>query len=282
MEYITILTSTAPFAKNGHVFLTAADGETIKIGIKQVQLEQDTAKTTQQPPDDMLIDFNRVGQPLIEIITLPQIHSPEVAAACVKKIQDILQSVNAVTTGMEMGGLRADVNVSVQRIAEKGEHSYSGIKGLGQRTEIKNLSSFAAIKDAVIAERDRQIQVLQDGGQIQGETRGWTIGSTETRMLRGKEGEVDYRYMPDPDIPPLLLGQDLIDHLKQNLPMLPDERVAYLIENYGIGSKDAKAMVALDQGLRLDYLAEVVSLLKQVGHDPQEVGRTVSNWYVES
>lgn len=285
MEDISILTSEAPFAKTGHVILTGsdeipeADGESVKIGIKQVQLEQDTAKTIQQPPDDMLIDFNRVGQPLIEIITLPQIHSPQTAAACVRKIQEILQSVNAVTTGMEMGGLRADVNVSVRRISDIGEHSYSVVKGLGQRTEIKNLSSFAAIQDAIIAERNRQIQVIQSGGQIQGETRGWMIGNSETRKLRGKEGEVDYRYMPDPDIPPLFLSQELVDHLRKNLPMLPDEQTAYLTTNYGIGPKDAKTLVALDQGLRLDYLAEIVGLLNQAGLKSQEVGRTVSNWY---
>lgn len=169
-------------------------------------MEQDTAKTIQQPPDTMLLDFNRVGHPLVEIITLPEIHNPQTAAACVRKIQSILQAVNAVTTGMEMGGLRADVNVSVRRRdAEIGPHAYHGITGLGQRTEIKNLSSFKAVEDAIIAERDRQIDVLERGGSIEGETRGWTLGSKETKKLRGKEGEVDYRYMPDPDLPPIFI-----------------------------------------------------------------------------
>lgn len=144
-----------------------------------------------------MLDFNRVGHPLIEIITLPAIHHPRTAAACVKKIQSILQSVGAVTTGMEMGGLRADVNVSV---------SPGGSDALGQRTEIKNLSSFKAVEDAIIAERDRQIAVLESGGSVDGETRGWTLGGSETKKLRGKEGEVDYRYMPDPDIAPLVIG----------------------------------------------------------------------------
>ena len=188
--------------------IAASDGEEVRVGIKQVQLEQDTAKTVQQPPDDMLLDFNRVGQPLIEIITLPHIHQPQTAAACVRKIQDILEAVNSVTTGMELGGLRADVNVSIQRKnTAPAEHSYHGITGLGQRTEIKNLSSFKAVADAIIAERDRQVELLESGGQVEGETRGWSIGSTETRKLRGKEGEVDYRYMPDPDLPPLYISQ---------------------------------------------------------------------------
>lgn len=192
-----------PFATKGHITvydhdgIASEDGQSIEVGIQQVQMEQDTAKSTLQPPTTALLDFNRVGHPLIEIITLPQIHHPQTAAACVKKIQAILQTVNAVTKGMELGGLRADVNVSV---------SPKGSDVLGQRTEIKNLSSFKAVEDAIIAERDRQISVLESDGKVDGETRGWTLGSMETKKLRGKEGEVDYRYMPDPDIPPLVIG----------------------------------------------------------------------------
>jgi aspartyl-tRNA(Asn)/glutamyl-tRNA(Gln) amidotransferase subunit B len=206
-----------PFARDGHVTLHAHDFPPgaapaecpITIGIKQVQMEQDTAKTVQQPPSTHLLDFNRVSHPLIEIITLPQIHDPTVAAVCVRKIQTILRTVNACTAGMEMGGLRADVNVSIRERdveAPQGGHSYYGVTGLGQRTEIKNLASVKAVEDAIIAERDRQIQLLESGGTIEGETRGWTLGSKTTKRLRGKEGEIDYRYMPDPDIAPILLG----------------------------------------------------------------------------
>jgi aspartyl-tRNA(Asn)/glutamyl-tRNA(Gln) amidotransferase subunit B len=150
-----------------------------------------------------------VSHPLIEIITLPQIHDPTVAAVCVRKIQTILKTVNACTAGMEMGGLRADVNVSIcerSQDASKGPHSYHGVTGLGQRTEIKNLASVKAVEDAIIAERDRQIELLESGGTVEGETRGWTLGSKTTKRLRGKEGEIDYRYMPDPDIAPVLLA----------------------------------------------------------------------------
>lgn len=193
-----------PFATGGHVTvydfdgIHPEDGKSVRIDIQQVQMEQDTAKSTLQPPSTALLDFNRVGHPLLEIITLPQIHHPQTAAACVKRIQAILQTVNAVSTGMEMGGLRADVNVSV---------SPAGSTSLGQRTEIKNLSSFKAVEDAIVAERDRQIAVLEEGGTVHGETRGWNLGSTQTKKLRGKEGEVDYRYMPDPDIPPIIIGE---------------------------------------------------------------------------
>ena len=149
-------------------------------------------------PSTALLDFNRVGQPLIEIITHPNIHSAQEAVACVRKTQAILQAVNAVTTGMELGGLRADVNVSV---------APTGSDLLGQRVEIKNLGTLQSIEAAITAEQNRQISVLGSGGAILGETRGWSLGNTKTTRLRGKEGEVDYRYMPDPDIPPLLIGE---------------------------------------------------------------------------
>lgn len=203
-----------PFAKDGKLILyphdfppgAAPQQDPIEIGIKQIQMEQDTAKTVQQPPHTHLLDFNRVSHPLIEIITLPQIHDPAVAAVAVRKIQAILRSANACTTGMELGGLRADVNVSVrnrnQDVPAQAQ-SYHGVTGLGQRTEIKNLASVRAVEDAIIAERDRQIEILESGGVIEGETRGWTLGSKTTKRLRGKEGEIDYRYMPDPDIPPI-------------------------------------------------------------------------------
>lgn len=207
-----------PFATDGYVTLyphdfpagSAPEDCPIKIGIKQVQMEQDTAKTVQQPPSTHLLDFNRVSHPLIEIITLPHIHDPLVAAACVRKIQTILKTVDACTAGMEMGGLRADVNVSIR---ERGQNtsdvglSYSGVTGLGQRTEIKNLASVKAVEDAIIAERDRQIELIEGGGAVEGETRGWTVGSKTTKRLRGKEGEIDYRYMPDPDISPVFVAQ---------------------------------------------------------------------------
>jgi aspartyl-tRNA(Asn)/glutamyl-tRNA(Gln) amidotransferase subunit B len=209
-----------PFARGGRIILYehdfpagAAPGDCpITIGIKQVQIEQDTAKTVHQPPATHLLDFNRVSHPLIEIITLPQIHDPMVAAACVRKIQTLLKTVNACTAGMEMGGLRADVNVSIRERDAGGQtramtHSYSGVTGLGQRTEIKNLASLKAVEEAIIAERDRQIEILEGGGTVEGETRGWTLGSKTTKRLRGKEGEIDYRYMPDPDIAPLVVGK---------------------------------------------------------------------------
>ncbi|KAK4497671.1 hypothetical protein PRZ48_010324 [Zasmidium cellare] len=278
-----------PFAKNGTLNLTAEDGvpasdlngaESLSIGIKQVQMEQDTAKTTSHPPSSYHIDLNRAGHPLIEIITLPHIHSPQTATAVVRKIQAILKSVDACVTGMELGGLRADVNVSIRERGTNGLSSYSGVSGLGQRTEIKNLSSFKAVEDAIIAERNRQISVLEAGGVIEGETRGWTLGATETTRLRGKEGEVDYRYMPDADLPPLSIGQELVDHLRTTLPELPNETVERVQAQYGLSVKDAKTIVSLDDGDRLEFMEETVETLKQMlpGQNHDKLGKMVGNW----
>lgn len=291
MRYLGLITGLThipePFARNGYVDLydydgiAPEDGERVRVEIKQIQLEQDTAKSQEYPPALQLLDFNRVSHPLIEIITLPQIHSPATAAACVRKIQALLQSVSAVTTGMELGGLRADVNVSVRRRDEApGTHQYHGIGGLGQRTEIKNLSSFKAVEDAIIAEKNRQIAVLESGGVVEGETRGWTIGSTETRKLRGKEGEVDYRYMPDPDLAPLMIDQRLVSKLKDGIPILPDTLLGTLVgPEYGLPVEDAKPLIELDEGSRLEYYWDVVDSLRSLqGVESDNIGRTAGNW----
>ena len=269
-----------PFARDGRVTLLPRDGIAaedcgsdgggdITVGIRQVQMEQDTAKTTAQPGDVHWLDFNRVGVPLIEIITQPEMHHPATAAALVRKVQLLLNAVDACTSGMESGGLRADVNVSVRRVDENGV----GSGPLGTRTEIKNLSSFKAVEDAIIAERDRQIAVLEAGGSIEGETRGWSLGATETRRLRGKEGEVDYRYMPDPDLGPVVIGDDLVEHLRGSMGQLPDAETEELIRDYGLSPKDALSLMLLDDGGRIQFFYDVVGALEhRLGSDPGPVG----------
>ncbi|KAI4807097.1 hypothetical protein E4T44_10988 [Aureobasidium sp. EXF-8845] len=185
-----------------------------------------------------------------------------------------------------MGGLRADVNVSVRQRGSTGDNNeYAGVTGLGTRTEIKNLSSFKAVEDAVAAERDRQIELLEAGGVVEGETRGWTIGSTETTRLRSKEGEVDYRYMPDPDLPPVLISNELVEHLRKTLPELPDSTVLRTLDDFGLSMKDAKTLFSLDDGERLEYCAETIELVQaklsaqaQDGQGQDKVGKLVANW----
>ncbi|KAK7422050.1 hypothetical protein QQX98_001791 [Neonectria punicea] len=251
-----------PFAKNGHITLLARDGispqdgESVTVGIKQVQLEQDTAKTLAQTDNIHWLDFNRVGAPLIEIITEPEMHHPRTAAVFVRKIQMLLNSVDACVSGMETGGLRADVNVSVRKTDGTNPH-------LGTRTEIKNLSTIKAIEDAIISERNRQIREIEAGGIIASETRGWNIGSTETRRLRGKEGEVDYRYMPDPDIAPLVIGDDLVNHLRKSLAVSPDSELDTLVAEFGLTPKDALSLINLENGARVQYFYKVIKSLEE-------------------
>lgn len=271
-----------PFAMQGSITLSARDGiadedgNSLRVGIRNIQMEQDTAKTLARPDGVQLVDFNRVGVPLIEIITEPEIHHPKTAAALVRKIQTYLNSVDACVSGMEAGGLRADVNVSVRRT----DGPLGANAPLGQRTEIKNLSSFKAVEDAIIAERDRQIAVLEAGGVILSETRGWAIGGTETTRLRGKEGEIDYRYMPDPDLAPLYIGDDVVSHLRNNLGMLPDAEVDELIAKYGLKVKDAMALIQLNDGGRIEYFYDVVQRLQaRLGSAwRQECAVLAGNW----
>jgi aspartyl-tRNA(Asn)/glutamyl-tRNA(Gln) amidotransferase subunit B len=172
----------------------------------------------------------------------------------------------------------------VRQRGTDGTWSYSGVSGLGQRTEIKNLSSFKAVEDAIVAERDRQISVLEAGGVIEGETRGWSLGSTETTRLRGKEGEVDYRYMPDADLPPLLIASELVEHLRSTLPELPDTTVERVQKTYGLSAKDAKTIVSQDEGDRLEFMEETVQLVSQrLGSSEQDqlkLGKSVGNWVI--
>lgn len=258
----------APLARDGYVELRARDGiaaqdvgggEPLRIRVKQVQMEQDTAKTLARPDGVHWLDFNRCGAPLVEIISEPDIHHPATAAAFVRKVQMLLGAADACVVGMEKGGLRADVNVSVRRV-EDGKTSSAK---LGQRTEIKNLFSFKAVEDAIIAERDRQIKLLDEGGVVLGETRGWSLGSTETRRLRGKEGEVDYRYMPDPDLGPVLVGQDVVEHLKSTMGVMPDQELDDLVSSYGLSEKDAMSLMLLEDGGRLQFYYKTVDALEQ-------------------
>lgn len=213
----------APLATNGWLNLYQHDGfapleectgsedNPFRIEIQQIQLEQDTGKTIASPPNS-LIDLNRVGSPLIEIITRP-FDCPDASypALAMKKIQANLKAVDACVLGMEWGGLRADVNVSV-RLRE-------GLGVLGQRCEIKNVSSLKAVQEAVDSEARRQIGVLDAGGVIEGETRGWDAEKGVTRRLRGKEGEVDYRFMPDPDLAPVFVSEV---YLPNALPVISE------------------------------------------------------------
>lgn len=248
----------APLATDGHLLLFPHDGLThahndsddcVRIDIQQIQLEQDTGKTLASPPNS-LVDLNRVGSPLVEIITRP-FDCPDAAfpAIVMRKIQSALKAVDACTIGMEWGGLRADVNVSVRRrrptTTDEGD---GGLPRYGQRCEIKNVASLKAVQEAVESEARRQIALLEAGETVQGETRGWDADKGVTRRLRGKEGEVDYRFMPDPDLPPVRVSKALLDKVKQTIPLLPDQLLVQLTgAPHHLKETDAKTLMLWDE-----------------------------------
>ena len=211
------------------------DGEKKVIGIERLHLEQDAGKSLHdQDPNLTFVDLNRSGIALMEIVSKPDMASPEEAVAYVKKVRTILRYLDTCDGNMEQGSLRADVNISVRKEGDE----------LGTRCEIKNLNSFKHINAAINFEVDRQIKVIESGEKIKQETRLYDVTLDKTRSMRSKEDAHDYRYFPDPDLLPLKLDQNWIDELKKELPELPDDKKARFIEQYKISEYDAEVLTS--------------------------------------
>ena len=225
----------SPIVGEGEVAVAVADGETVKVGIERLHLEQDAGKSLHdQHPDMSLVDLNRSGVALMEIVSKPDLRSAEEAKAYVGKVRTILRYLGTCDGDMEKGSLRADVNVSVRRPGEP----------LGTRCEIKNVNSIRFIGQAIEHEARRQIALLEDGGTIEQETRLFDPNKGETRPMRNKEEAHDYRYFPDPDLLPLEFTQAFVDGLRAELPELPDEKRARLVRDYGLPVYDADVLSA--------------------------------------
>ena len=224
-----------PIVGEGAVIVDLPDGESITVGIERLHLEQDAGKSIHDlSPTQSFVDLNRSGVALMEIVSRPDLRSSEEAKAYVTKLRTILRYLGTCDGDMEKGNLRADVNVSVRRPGE----------GLGTRCEIKNVNSIRFIGQAIEVEARRQIEILEDGGKIDQETRLFDPGKGETRSMRSKEEAHDYRYFPDPDLLPLDLKPELVEDLKGHLPELPDEKKARFIAAYGLSPYDAGVLVA--------------------------------------
>jgi aspartyl-tRNA(Asn)/glutamyl-tRNA(Gln) amidotransferase subunit B len=224
-----------PIVGEGAVDLTTPEGETITVGIERLHLEQDAGKSLHdQHPSMSLVDLNRAGVALMEIVSKPDLRSADDAKAYVGKLRTILRYLGTCDGDMEKGNLRADVNVSVRRPGER----------LGTRCEIKNVNSIRFIGQAIECEARRQIAVLEDGGRIEQETRLFDPVRGETRSMRNKEEAYDYRYFPDPDLLPLTLTQAFVDGLKAALPELPDDKRARFVRDYALSLYDADVLVA--------------------------------------
>ena len=225
---------TKPIVGEGEVIIDTYDGNQTTIGIERLHLEQDAGKSLHdQHPTKSYIDLNRTGVALMEIVSKPDIRSPQEAGYFVKKIRSILRYVGSCDGNMEEGSLRADCNVSVRRAGEE----------FGIRCEIKNLNSIRFINQAIQAEAERQVEILESGGKINQETRLFDTSTGETRSMRSKEDAHDYRYFPDPDLLPLEFEDSWVNSLKASLPELPDTLRERLVADYEITSYDAAVLV---------------------------------------
>ena len=222
-----------PIVGEGEVQIELADGSSHIIGIERLHLEQDAGKSLHdQHPSKSYIDLNRSGVALMEIVSKPEMHSAEQAAAYIKKLRSILRYLGTCDGNMEEGSLRADVNVSVRRPGEP----------LGTRTETKNLNSVRFIMQTIEYEGQRQIELIEDGGAVTQETRLFDTTTGMTKTMRGKEDAHDYRYFPDPDLLPLEFDDGFISNLKKDMPELPDEIKSRMVNEYGLSSYDANVL----------------------------------------
>lgn len=211
------------------------DGAFKRIGIRRVHLEEDTGKLLHEGvADASLVDFNRAGVPLLEIVSEPDIHSPQEAYAYLVSLKSILEYLEVSDCNMEEGSLRCDANISTR---------LRGDNGLGTKVEVKNMNSFKAVKQALEFEAKRQIKLLEEKDEIIQETRLWDDKRQLTSSMRSKEEAHDYRYFPDPDLVPFEVKIELIARLKQALPELPDERKSRYISIYGLSDYDARVLV---------------------------------------
>jgi aspartyl-tRNA(Asn)/glutamyl-tRNA(Gln) amidotransferase subunit B len=224
----------SPIVGEGEVIVDMLDGEAVTVGIERLHLEQDAGKLLHdQHPTMSLVDLNRSGVALMEIVSKPDLRSAEEAKAYVGKLRSILRYLGTCDGDMEKGSLRADVNVSVRRPGEP----------LGTRCEIKNVNSIRFIGQAIDCEARRQIGILEDGGRIEQETRLFDPDKGETRSMRNKEEAQDYRYFPDPDLLPLEFTDAYVEELARHLPELPDEKKARFERDYVLSAYDAGVLV---------------------------------------
>src|ERR1041384_5424891 len=253
-----------PVVGEGEVIVDLPDGS-FTVGIERLHLEQDAGKLLHdQSPTMTYVDLNRSGVALMEIVSKPDIRDAEQAKAYVTKLRSILRYLGTCDGDMEKGSLRADVNVSVRKPGAP----------LGTRCEIKNMNSITFIGQAIEYEARRQIEILEDGGEIDQETRLYDPNKGETRSMRPKEEAHDYRYFPDPDLLPLEFSQGFVDALKAELPELPDQKKARFVADFGLSAYDASVLVAERESAV--FYETVLDKLANRARD----GKMAANWVI--
>ena len=253
-----------PLASNGRLTVEVSSGPVI-IRIRRAHLEEDTAKLVHAPGPDgrplSLVDFNRSGAPLMEIVTEPDVRSAEAARAYAEELQLVLRSIGASDADMERGQMRVEANVSIRP---------RGSDELGTRIEVKNMNSFRSVERAIAHEVERQAAILERGGRLALETRGWADERGETYRMRGKETSEDYRYFPEPDLPPLRVSPEWLAEVGAGLPELPAARRARYERDLGLSGYDARVLVADREAAALLDATLAVS--------PGLTAKSVANW----
>ena len=225
-----------PICEHGYIEIEDDDGNKKKVRLLRIHIEEDAGKLNHNEFGvGSLVDLNRAGVPLIEMVSEPDIRSSREAEQYLRKIKSILEYIEVSDCKMQEGSLRADVNVSVRK---KGEEKF------GTRTEMKNMNSFRAIVRAIEYEKDRQIEVLEEGGRIEQETLRWDDINGRTSSMRDKEDAQDYRYFPDPDLVAIRLSDEYVENIRKSLPELPESRRDRYIKEYNLSEKDAKLLTS--------------------------------------
>ena len=246
-----------PILENGGVEIYV-NGEYKKVALERIHMEEDAGKTVHRP-DGSYVDYNRAGVPLLEIVSRPVMHTPEEAGEYLRSLRKIVRYLGICDGNMEEGSLRCDANVSVR---PKGETK------LGTKTELKNMNSFKHVEKALEYEIERQIEVLEDGGRMEQQTRLWDEKQGITKPMRSKEESFEYRYFPEPDLVPLIIDDDWIEELRGEIPELPRKKLERFVSEYGIKEDDARILT--DEKELADYFEEAAKGYK----NPQ----AIANW----
>ena len=259
-----------PLAMNGELDITA-DGLDRTVRVERVHLEEDVSKLQHVSDENndahSLVDVNRSGVPLMEVVSHPDMRTPEEARSYLTKLHSIIQYLGVSTANAQDGSFRCDANISLRPV---GQEEY------GTKAEIKNMNSLRAVFMALNHEQERQKKVLDSGERVIQETRGWSEERSATYSQRNKEEAHDYRYFPEPDLPPLVIEDSWIEKLRNNLPELPTDRLARFTEEYGLPEYDAR-LLTNSKGMA-DYYEQATSLHATAGDDGQKFAKNVSNW----
>lgn len=251
-----------PFCQNGFIELSSGK----KIGITRVHMEEDTAKLTHQG-ENSLIDFNRSGVPLVEIVTEPDLENAKEVVEYLKKLQQIVRYLGVSDADMEKGNMRLEPNISLQKENTKELPNY--------KVEVKNINSFRFVEKSIDYEIKRQVEILNEGETPVQETRGWDEDKQKTVSQRVKEESQDYRYFPEPDIPPIRFAQSQITNLKSQMPELPDLKLGRFIKEYRLSKYDAEILTR--EKKMTDYFEEAVTVGKSHGINPKQIANVIIN-----